>query len=269
MQSYVCNKLSEVERALIILSNEYDQVLSIINDLISRNGYLVEQSGPQKIKDIYFDTRDEILKEQKTALRLRTIDDKIFKIALKISKNEKGDESERVEIEKGWSQESFIEIMNELNSRLGARMFKFWNYNDNPEIALTGANFQQIQERRTERNIINALNSGSHQIEFEFAIDRTLYHLDPTCKQYGLMELEIESKQSDNHKVMDRLANELITRHPSTFKLWPHSKIATGKAMETLLSYHELKKDLDYDDENLLTPLGIEKIDSLIRSSRE
>jgi hypothetical protein len=64
---------------------------------------------------------------------------------------------------------------------------------------------------------------------------------------------------------LDRLVNEIIAEHQSIFRLWPHSKLATGLAMETLFSRRELKAGEDFDNESLLTLSGAKKIESFMK----
>jgi hypothetical protein len=80
-----------------------------------------------------------------------------------------------------------------------------------------------------------------------------------------MMELEIESKKTGNYEILDRLVNELITYHQSKFRHWPYSKLATGLAMETLLSRRELKAGEYFDNDGLLTLSGAKKIESLMK----
>jgi adenylate cyclase class IV len=258
--------LTEVENALLILTCD-KQVQKIINELILKNGYLLEQKGTQNMIDKYFDYEDKRLKRQKTELRLRFIEGGMSKITLKVLKKETQARSERVEIEQHWSRESFDEIMRELSFHLGGQAFKHsaCYINEDPENTLINAKFMKIQERKTERIIINAINSRSNELEFEFAIDRTFYHLNLPCKHYGVMELEIESKKTSNYEILDRLVNELISDHRSIFRLWSNSKLATGIAIEALFSRMELKADEDFDNGGLLTASGAEKIESFIK----
>jgi hypothetical protein len=82
------------------------------------------------------------------------------------------------------------------------------------------------------------------------------------------MELEIESKKTGNYEILDRLVNELITDHQSIFILWPHSKLATGLAIETMLTTsRELKAGEDFDNDGLLTLSGAKKIESFIKTN--
>jgi hypothetical protein len=244
-------------------------VRKIINKLILRNRYISEQKGRRTIIDTYYDYKDKSLKNHNVELRTRSIEGGISKITLKVLKKETSSHSERVEIERPWSRESFDEIMKELSSHLGGYTFEHPAYyiNEDPENILTSAKFMKIQERKTERNIINAIDSQSTELEFEFAIDRTFYHLSPPHKHYGLMELEIESKKTGNYEILDRLVNELITDHKSLFRLWPHSKLATGLTVEALLSSRELEAGEDFDNDGLLTLSGAKKIESFIKTN--
>jgi uncharacterized protein YjbK len=261
--------LVEVENALLILSDDNEQAQEIINELILRNGYLSEKKGRRMTTDTYFDYMDKSLKKHKIELRIRSIEGGMSKITLKVLKKETPSHSERVEIERPWSRESFVEIMKELSSRLGGHAIEQSAYyvNEYPESILTRAKFRKIQERKTERNITNAINSQSGELAFEFAIDKTFYEFSPPYKHYGLMELEIESKKSGNYEILDRLVNELITNHQSMFRLWPHSKLASGLAMEALFSSMELNVDVDFTNDGLLTLSGAKKIESFIKTN--
>lgn len=81
------------------------------------------------------------------------------------------------------------------------------------------------------------------------------------------MELEIESKKTGNYEILDRLVNELVTDHQSIFRLWPHSKLATGLAIEAMLSSKELKAGEGFDNDGLLTLSGAKKIESFIKTN--
>ena len=217
--------------------------------------------------DMYFDYKDKSLKKHKIDLRIRSSEGEAPKITLKVLKSVASSHSERVEIERIWSRESFDEIMKELSSHLEEHVLESSaNFiNGDPENILTSVEFVKIQERKTERNIINAINSRTSELEFEFAIDRTFYRLNSSYKDYGLMELEIESKKTGNYEILDRHVNEIINDHQSKFLLWPHSKLATGLAIEALLSGREIKTGEDFDNDRLLTLFGAKKIDSIMK----
>jgi uncharacterized protein YjbK len=258
--------LPEVENALLILTKDNKQVEKIIKDLILGNGYELDQKGRWMMTDMYFDYKDKILKKHKIDLRIRSIEGEMPKITLKVLKKVTSSHSERVEIERDRSQQSFDEIMKELGSHLpGHVLVRPTNFINDPQNILTSVKFIKIQERKTERNIINAINSDTNDLEFEFSIDRTFYHLNLPYKDCGLMELEIESKKNGNYEILDRLVNELVAEHQSKFRLWPHSKLASGSAIQILLSSRELKAGEDFDNDGLLTLSGAKKIDSFMK----
>ena len=257
--------MPEVEKALLILAKDNELVEKIINDLFLRNRYHFEKKGRRTMTDMYFDYKDKSLKMHKIDLRIRSSEG-APKITLKVLKSVASSHSERVEIERIWSRESFDEIMKELSSHLEEHVLESpANFiNGDPENILS-VKFVKIQERKTERNIINAINSRTSELEFEFAIDRTFYRLNSSYKDYGLMELEIESKKTGNYEILDRHVNEIINDHQSKFLLWPHSKLATGLAIEALLSRREIKTGEDFDIDGLLTLSGAKKIDSIMK----
>jgi uncharacterized protein YjbK len=260
--------LSEVEQTIMILSPDYEYLITIIKKVITTSGYLVEQKKIQHIEDNYFDTKDRILGKRKFELRLRIVDKKISMITLKLPKKRTESKFERLEIERPWSNESFTEIMNVLNDHLSAHKFGYSDqyYNKYPKIALANANFQKIQTRVTERKLINALNS-QNKVDFEFAIDTVCYHPDKPSKRICLMELEIESKRLDNYDNLNKLVEKMIANKQTKFKLWSYSKLVTGKAIEILLSKKEIVENQDIDNEKFLTPSGIEKVYSFMKAT--
>ena len=50
----------------------------------------------------------------------------------------------------------------------------------------------------------------------------------------------------------------------NTFKQWAYNKLETGLALIFLKGIRKLKKNLDYDDNNILTLKGIEKLESYL-----
>jgi hypothetical protein len=80
----------------------------------------------------------------------------VSKITLKVLKKETPSHSERVEIERPWSHESFDEIMKELSSHLGGHAFEHSAYyvNEDPENILTSANFRKFKNERTKEILL-------------------------------------------------------------------------------------------------------------------
>jgi CYTH domain len=258
--------VSEIETAFMILSKNYDQIFTIIDQLISHEGYKTEKHGIQIIHDTYFDTKGEILKNHESALRIRKIDKQDSIITLKILKNTTKNYSERIEIEDTYSKEILNLIIAKINSLLNLNIVNTSLKYDSsdPKLNLINLGFKTIQNRRTLRKIINATSKNSAQIEYEFVFDTTTYIFDNHNCSITSIELEIELKFSKNITVLDNFVRKLKIN--SSLKFWPYNKLLTGKVIEMLLNNHDLKENKDYDDRKILTLSGLEKIELYIKS---
>jgi adenylate cyclase class IV len=257
--------LSEVETALIILSKDYDQIFNVIDGLISNKGYITKKNGIQIIHDTYFDTKDEILKKNEIALRIRDINEQISKITLKILQNTTENYSKRIEIEDIYSKEMLDRIILKINSYINLNVLKspLKYHHIDPKLNLINLGFKIIQNKQTHRKIVNAINKSSNQTEFEFVFDTTTYIFNNN-NNIIIIELEIESKLSKNEAILNDFVRELKLNQ-TLFKYWPYNKLLTGKVIEILLYNNELKESKDYDDKRILTLSGLEKIELFIK----
>ena len=260
--------MSEVETAFIILSKDYDQLFNVIDKLISNKGYRTKKNGIQIIHDTYFDTKDEILKKNEIALRIRIIDKQVSKITLKILQNTTENYSERIEIEDVYSTEMLNQIILKINSYLNLNIFNFplKYYNNDPKLNLINLGFKIILNKQTQRKIFNAVNKSSNQAEFEFAFDTTTYIFDNNNNNITNLELEIESKLSKNNNTILKDFVRELRLNQTLFKYWPYNKLLTGKVIELLLGNNELIENKDYDDDKILTLSGLDKIELFIES---
>lgn len=254
--------MSEIESTFIVLSRDYNRIYNLIGECIFNNGYGIEKKEIH-ISDVYFDTKDEILKNKEIALRIRTINDKISKITLKMPVNVTENYSERTELEENWSKESLNQVLSRLNSSLhldlNSTSFK---YNEDPKVVLLNLGFKIIQNRETNRIVIDAVDKNTKGTAFEFALDTTAYIFDSDIIR--IMELEIESKTHGDNQKLNNVVNNLKPNQ-SLLKIWPYSKLLTGKVIEILLNNKKLKEMQDFDDENILTLPGLKKVESFIK----
>lgn len=258
--------MSEVETAFIIHSTNYDQIFNVIDQLIVSEGYIAKKNGIQLIHDTYFDTKDEILKKNEIALRIREIDEQVTNITLKKLKKTTKNYSERIEIEDTYTKEMLNQIILNINSYLKLNIFNdhLKYYNIDPKLTLKNLGFKIIQLRQTKRKIVNAISKSSNHTAFEFVFDTTTYNFDNN-KNVTNLELEIELKLSNNIAVLDNFVRKLKINQP-LFKFWPYNKLLTGKVIEILLYKDELKENKDYDEKKILTSAGLEKIELFIKS---
>jgi uncharacterized protein YjbK len=267
--------LSEVETAFIILSKDYDQLFNIIDELISSKGYRTKKNGIQIIHDTYFDTKDEILKKNEIALRIRIIDEQVSKITLKILQNTTENYSERIEIEDIYSKDMLNKIILKINSYLNLNIYTLplKYYNNDPKLNLINLGFKKILNKQTQRKIFNAVNKSSNQSEFEFVFDTTTYIFDDddddnNNNNITNLELEIESKLSKNNNTILKDFVRELRLNQSLLKYWPYNKLLTGKVIEILLDNNELIENKDYDDKKILTLSGLDKIELFIESRK-
>ena len=261
--------MSEVETALIILSKDHDQIFNVIDGLISNKGYKTKKNGIQIIHDTYFDTKDEILKKNEIALRIRDINKQVSKITLKILQNTTENYSERIEIEDIYSTEMLNQIILKINSYLNLKIYNLplKYYNNDPKLNLINLGFKKILNKQTQRKIFDAVNKSSNQTEFEFVFDTTTYIFNNNNNNNNnitIIELEIESKLSKNEAILNDFVRELKPNQ-TLFKYWPYNKLLTGKVIEILLYKNELKENKDYDDKRILTLSGLEKIELFMK----
>lgn len=256
--------MSEVETALIILSKDYDQIFNVIDGLINNKGYITKKDGIQIIHDTYFDTKDEILKKNEIALRIRDINEQISKITLKILQNTTENYSKRIEIEDIYSKEMLDQIILKINSYVNLNILKspLKYHHIDPKLNLIKLGFKIIQKKQTHRKIVNAINKSSNQTEFEFVFDTTTYIFNNN--NITIIELEIESKLSKNEAMLNDFVRELKLNQ-TFFKYWPYNKLLTGKVIEILLYNNELEENKDYDDKKILTLSGLKKIELFIK----
>jgi inorganic triphosphatase YgiF len=254
--------MSEVEAAMLFLSSNREVIFEKIENVIRSSSYEPVKNGTEKIHDLYYDTPDKKLEAQKIQLRVRILQEKVYKVTLKVLKEIRENYSDRVEIERFWSQEAFDIIANNL-VRMNIRFQgSERSFDKDPKITFNNLGLIVIQNRKTIREILNAVNKISGQIEFEFDVDTTSILLNNN-NEIRFSELEIESKKSGNEKKIDKIVVEVI-KFPE-FMSWPHSKLETGMAIRNLFNNKLLDPKSDYDENNELKANGIRKISDLLK----
>jgi hypothetical protein len=130
---------------------------------------------------------------------------------------------------------------------------------------LINLGFKIILNKQTQRKIVNAVNKSSNQAEFEFAFDTTTYFFDNNNNITNL-EMEIESKLSENNNTVLKDFVRELRLNQTLFKYWPYNKLLTGKVIDILVDNKKLIENKDYDDKKILTLSGLDKIELFIES---
>lgn len=257
-------KMSEVEAAMLFLSSNRKAIFEKIQNVIRNSSYEPVKNGTEKIHDLYYDTPEKKLEAQKIQLRVRILHEKVYKVTLKVLKEIKENYSDRVEIERFWSQEAFNDIANNLvRMNIGFQNLE-GSYDNDPKITFNNLGLIIIQNRKTVREIVNAVIKNSGEIEFEFDVDTTAIILNSN-NEIRFSELEIESKKSGNEKKLNKIVNQVL-KFPE-FVPWHHSKLETGMAITNLFNNKSLEPKTHYDEKNELTTTGVRKISDLLKDS--
>ena len=255
-------QMSEVEAAILFLPTNRKVVFEKIQNVIRSCSYEPVKNGTEKIHDLYYDTPDKKLEAEKIQLRLRMLHEKVYKVTLKVLKEIRENYSDRVEIERFWSQKAFDDIVNNLVNMDIRFLYREGSYNNDPKITFNNLGLIIIQNRKTIREILNAVNRISGQIEFEFDFDTTTVLLNSN-NEFRFSELEIESKKSGNEKKLEKIVSEVL-KFPE-FMPWRHTKLETGMAITNLFNNKSLELKCDYDEKNELTANGVRKISDFLK----
>ena len=250
---------TEKEITLAICSETPELIAEQICQLTEIGGFPLRFAGNLFMKDLYFDTHDRALKSRGWALRLREINGAHL-IALKgPSRITESGIVERFELEDAWSPETFLQILEEIRSE----GYNFDIHEESREFSdpirkIEAAGFRLIQARETLRRLIDVFTFPQNSRMAELAVDTVNYRFNTTTiKHY---EVELESKSEFGAEVVETIARKLQSFFKTELRLWPHSKLAIGWALESLLedeSFRIATKNLN--------DLGYEKIDAMLK----
>ena len=256
--------MSEIETPILILLNDTNLINEKIKKLIGTNGYKATDAEIVTIHDEYYDTQTNDLKKNKANLRIRSTNNKDIKITLKQEKEKNKSYFDRIEIEKSWSYPFYEELLNNVES-ISNRFHNSSNkYDDDPKKTFNSLGLSIILKKDTKRSIINAVNSTTSQIEFEFAFDYVSMFVGPK-NLIRFLELEIESKIKGNQAKINQFVNDIVK--DENFRQWSYNKLETGLAAKHLYEKDEFEKIKDYDKDYVLNRKGLEKIESHLNSA--
>jgi inorganic triphosphatase YgiF len=143
----------EIELKLVIIHNNPVEIARKINAQTHLAGYPLNRKDNVFIKDIYFDTSEKSLQQKGFALRIRVQNQQAYITIKGKTQIQEGGAIQRLEIEKEWSQQSWIEIISFLKGeKLLPESVQPLKFNDH-QSALSSAGLEPIQERTTHRQI--------------------------------------------------------------------------------------------------------------------
>ncbi|OGB66089.1 MAG: hypothetical protein A2Y94_09385 [Caldithrix sp. RBG_13_44_9] len=263
----IAQKHQEIESKLIITAQDPAAILQQIARKSALLKYQLIKCGRINLRDIYLDTPDFQLKQQRLALRLRKSNNRYYLTLKGKSKLTSWGGVERLEIELPWSGKSYrqiIEILKENDILIDSSQ-------ENPSTAspidiLKNPAFTIIQDRETRRLIRKVVSVHRQRKELaELALDTVTFHLvDQTVLH---TEIELEAKVRDGLDTVRELTEYLVQKYPENLRSWPISKLSTGKLIEQLHQEENIQNFLNR--QNYLLPLAFKRIAKKIDSIRE
>jgi inorganic triphosphatase YgiF len=252
----------ERELTLLVSSDNPNGMLSKIGDIVSIDYYRLLPAGSFRISDYYFDTPAGELSKHRWALRIRREGEQVLITAKGPSREGNGGILERIEMELQWSQKAFDTLSNLLTTQgLLISGFRKIKSPDNALKTLVNAGLIVIQERKTSRIIKHIRHITKNQAIAELALDRVIYHFDKRALRH--YEIEIESKGKEGASVVQYVAEYLLRLYPDSLRKWPHTKLATGSAIQALLNEKSFENTITAD---FLKPASYDLIEKCLIS---
>jgi hypothetical protein len=224
----------EIEIALVIVGREPGGVANEVAALESLGGVKLEAAPTRRIRDVYFDAADERLHRAGLALRLREVDGEPW-VTVKGQERRRADGTvERLEIEGPWSPAVLHRVLEVLRSHgcfHGVRPPQ--SASVSPLDGIRSLGLTVIQDRTTRRRPRRILGGrGQAGPIGELAIDEVEYEVGGQLVR--IHEIELEARSEAGEAMVGALAGALVEAFSPRLRRWPHSKLATGRALEQL-----------------------------------
>ena len=225
----------EVEAKLIVVSERPREVVRRLAALDALAGWRLEDRGELRLRDVYWDTPDRALLGARCALRLRHQGGAV-RVTLKAEGREvRPGTADRMEIELPWSAAALERAAAALDG-LGVRLPRPASVDADPGDVLAGMGLRVVQDRVTLRRVRDVLRPGppGGAPLAEMVVDSVGYG-DGTREAWH-HEVEVEARGDEGAAVLEEAAGALAALFPGELRPWPHSKQATGAAVEALLA---------------------------------
>lgn len=225
----------EVEAKLIVVSERPREVVGRLAALDALAGRRLEDRGELRLRDVYWDTEDRALRRARCALRLRH-EGAGVRVTLKAEGREvRPGTADRMEIELPWSAAALERVAAALDG-LGVRLPRPPAAEGAPERALAAMGLGVVQDRATLRRVRDVLRPGpaGGAPLAELVVDSVGY--GGGGREAWHHEVEVEARGGEGERVLEELADALLALFPGELRPWPHSKQATGAAVEALLA---------------------------------
>jgi inorganic triphosphatase YgiF len=255
---------AEREAVLLVTSRQSERTARRLAALRRLGSYTLRPRGVVAIVDTYFDTPDGQIGTRHAALRTRRKGKRLL-VTLKAPSSRRGMVQDRSELELPLGIRSAGTVLRRLR-RLGVRGFLPSPYELSRLVhgARTDSSpLVPTQRRSTRRLLRDAMrrDGGRDHRVAEISLDRVAYGRGLGVR---LREVEIETKDSGSAGDVEAIARALLRGFPRELRVWKHSKLAVGMALQRLQERGRLDRLLTRRRE--LRPAAIPRVLRELRS---
>ncbi|HEX2188261.1 MAG TPA: CYTH domain-containing protein [Longimicrobiaceae bacterium] len=223
----------EVEAKLIVVSERPREVVERVAALGSLAGRRLVDRGEQRLRDVYHDTPGGELVRRRAAVRLRHGDGGV-RLTLKAEgRAVRAGTADRLEVEAAWSAAALERVAAALEG-LGVGLPRPASADGEPGEVLARMGLVVVQDRVTVRRVRDVLppGAGGGAPLAELVVDSVGY----VGGRAWHHEVEVEARGEEGAAALEELEDALAGLFAGELRAWPHSKQATGKAVEALLA---------------------------------
>lgn len=229
----------EIEATLAVVSDDPYEVVDALIALSELPAHILVPTDTLLLNDIYFDTEDGRLKEEKIALRLRRDGLETF-FTLKGPATAGRDKSvvSCLEIERPWSEDAPA-ILREILAENGVRLAVSASapFPEEPSEAMATLGLIVIQDRenlRRVRAVVEKGHDGAAPLA-EMVIDTVTYRIGAYCFVHH--EVEVEALACGSAASVDAVkavASALKARFEGSLRRWNYGKLMTGAVLQKM-----------------------------------
>jgi inorganic triphosphatase YgiF len=216
----------ETEIKYAIIDDNPGAICDRLSSMTEIGDFALKYPGQVDIEDVYFDTRGGELKKRGWALRTRKLDDRTFVTLKGKSVLSQGGPISRTEIERPWSRNGLMEIV-EAVQEIGVSLpTAMWDDSASPIFFLEAMGFTAVQIRKTLRKIRQVYApTGDHTAEL--AIDKVQFIFRDFTALHYEVEIEAPDTDTDTDKIT-QLGGYLAERFKPSLKVWVFNKLEMG-----------------------------------------
>lgn len=255
----------EKELTLVVCDDHPQRVCASIETLPSLGGLFAGEMRNLRIHDVYYDTPAGNLRAAGWGLRIRQVGAHSW-LGLK-GRTRVTDRGlvERTEIEGRWSPAALASVLAELTFLCPTTECAEVFDESSADATIRRLGLIVIQDRETLRKCrpLVRKHAPAGSAETELVVDRVIYSIQG--QELTHHEIEVEAISPTGAEMISFVHQDLMARFGRSLRLWLHSKLATGWALERLCAEGLTER---FVKKGLLVPAAYDAIDEKLRRER-